>query len=144
LGLDFHFLGRFAERRITFGKVPLRHQQCYGTDAILMAVDMCPGNANLLIETDSKFAIGLLTRGWKTKHDHLREIVEATLDLKAIKNIKWHLTPVIGIRLVRQQFDLVPNFLEMKMVLQELERVRSHLDDVGHHLARKCHREGIE
>lgn len=36
--------------------------------AILMAVDMCPGNANLLIETDSKLAIGLLTGGWKTRH----------------------------------------------------------------------------
>ena len=64
--------------------------------AILMAVDMCPGNANLLIETDSKLAIGLLTGGWKTKHDHSREIVEATLDLKGIKNIRWHLTHVKG------------------------------------------------
>jgi len=32
--------------------------------AVLMAVNMCPGNANLLIETDSKLAIGLLTKGW--------------------------------------------------------------------------------
>jgi ribonuclease HI len=64
--------------------------------AILIAVDMCPGNANLLIETDSKLAVGLLIRGWKTRHDHLREIVEATLDLREIKNIKWDLTHVKG------------------------------------------------
>jgi ribonuclease HI len=64
--------------------------------AILMAADMCPGNANLLIETDSRLAIGLLSRGWKTKHHHLKEIVEATLDLKEIKNIRWHLSHVKG------------------------------------------------
>jgi len=78
------------------GKSPCTTNNAMELTAILMAVDMCPGNANLLIETDSKLAIGLLTRGWMTKHDHLREIVEATLDLKEIKNIRWQLTRVKG------------------------------------------------
>jgi ribonuclease HI len=78
------------------GKCPCTTNNAMELIAILMAVDMCPGNANSLIETDSKLAIGLLSRGWKTKHDHLREIVEATLDLKGIKNIRWHLTHVKG------------------------------------------------
>jgi ribonuclease HI len=38
----------------------------------------------------------MLTRGWKTRHDHPKEIVVATLDLKEIKNVKWHLTYVKG------------------------------------------------
>ena len=61
-----------------------------------MAVDACPGNANWLVERDSKLAIGLLTRGWKITQDPLREIVEAAMDLKEIKNIKWHLTHAKG------------------------------------------------
>ena len=78
------------------GKSPSTTNKAMQLTAILMAVEMCPGNANLLIETDSKLAIGLLTRGWKTKHNHLKEIVEATLDLKSLKNIRWHLTHVKG------------------------------------------------
>lgn len=76
------------------GKCPCTTNNSMELTAILMAVDMCPGNANLLIETDSKLAIGLLTRGWKTKHDHLREILDAILDLKKLKSIKWYLTHV--------------------------------------------------
>ena len=78
------------------GKCPCTTNNAMELTAILIAVDMCPANANLLIETDSKLAIGLLTRGWKTKHDHLRGIVGATLDLKEIKNVKWHLRHVKG------------------------------------------------
>ena len=78
------------------GKSPCTTNNAMELTAILMAVDMCPGNANLLIETDSKLAIGLLTRGWRTGREHLKEIVEATLDLKEIKNVKWHLTHVKG------------------------------------------------
>jgi ribonuclease HI len=77
-------------------KSPCTTNNAMELTAILMAVDMCPVNVNLLIETDSKLAIGLLIGRWKTKHDHLREIVEATLDLKGIKNIRWHLTHVKG------------------------------------------------
>ena len=68
------------------GKSPCTTNNAMELTADLMAVDRCPGNATLLIETDNKLAIGLLTRGWKTRHDHLGEIAEATLDLKAIKN----------------------------------------------------------
>jgi ribonuclease HI/DNA polymerase-3 subunit epsilon len=88
--------GRLVNDELRSGKSPCTTNNAMELTAILMAVDMCPGNANLLIETDSKLAIGLLTGNWKTKHDHLREIVEATLDLKGIKNIKWHLTHVKG------------------------------------------------
>lgn len=45
--------------------------------AAYQALDHCPAYEHLTIVSDSKLAIGMLSKGWQTKVQHLQDIVDA-------------------------------------------------------------------
>jgi ribonuclease HI len=54
----------------------------------LEALQLSPSYTDILIVTDSKLVIGWLSRGWRCKEKHIKDVIEAFNIVKDTKQIK--------------------------------------------------------